>query len=186
MLKNNFKFFAYFTENDCDDSGFTLIELLVAISIFTLLSSFMVLSYHNDEKAKVLKTQAQDILTGLQRVQNMALTGELIDGVSPLSYKFLLSDCDNNCTYYLSAVLADGTELAIVQENLKSVAVKNQLGNSLDVRFLPPRGNINIFVPASQDNAVLKISNSQAVSYCIKLDSVSGRMDLTATTGECP
>lgn len=186
MLNNISKLFGFTSNNYRDDRGFTLIELLVAISIFTLLSSFMVVSYHNDEKAKVLKTQAQDVLTGLQQVQNMALTGELIDGISPISYKFLLSDCDNNCIYYLSAVLADGTQLPIAQKSLKSVAVDVQSASGLDVNFLPPRGKIEIAVPNGPDAATLKISNSQSVSYCIKLDSVSGRMDLSATTGACP
>ncbi|MFA6526034.1 MAG: prepilin-type N-terminal cleavage/methylation domain-containing protein [Candidatus Buchananbacteria bacterium] len=186
MLKYILKSFRFFTGNDSKDRGFTLIELLVAISIFTLLSSFMVLSYHNDEKAKVLKTQAQDVLIGLQRVQNMALTGELVNGLSPLRYKFILTNCDSNCAYYLKAVLADNSELPIAQENLKSVIVDVQSASGLEVDFLPPRGKIEIINPANQDAVVLKISNSQSVSYCIKLDSVSGRMDLSATTDNCP
>jgi len=178
MLKKIIQVFSkYFPVSLMANRGFTLIELLVAIGIFTLLSSFMVVNYRDNETIRTLKNQAQETIAGMEKIQNMALTGESVNGASPASYQFSIAECAANCSYKLSAVFADHTDV-ISQTNLKSVSIKG----SLQADFSPPRGNMTIS-PGNLSTAAFEIYNAQA-AYCVKVNSVSGRIDLVS--GSCP
>lgn len=172
----------YFSVSLKSDRGFTLIELLVAIGIFTLLSSFLVVNYRGNETIRTLKNQALEAVAGLQRAQNMSLTGETVGGGSPSSYAFAIADCAADCAYSLSAFFPDNSSLAISQAALKNAAVKTFQPGGIRIDFSPPRGNMAIS-PGNLNTAAFEIYNAQA-AYCVKLNSVSGRIDLVS--GSCP
>lgn len=173
---------ANFTDCRWNERGFTLIELLVAIGIFTLLSSFLVVKYRGNETIRTLKNQALEAVAGLQRAQNMSLTGETAGGGSPSNYVFAIADCSADCAYSLSAFFPDNSSLEISRSALKNVAVKTFQPGGLRIDFSPPRGNMAIS-PGNLNTAAFEIYNAQA-AYCVKLNSVSGRIDLVS--GTCP
>jgi prepilin-type N-terminal cleavage/methylation domain-containing protein len=157
--------------------GFTLLELLIAISIFAILTSLVGISYRSNEKLRQLKDQSQIIVDGLQKAQNMALTGEAvtIDGdlVVPSSYIFNLNSCTNNCFY---TVTAAGTSGSV---ELSKVELKNLSANTnLQAQFTPPRGKMAL--NGNQTEVKLQISNSVGDDFCIKVNSISGRMDIAS------
>lgn len=165
--------------------GFTLIELLVSIAIFASLSSFLIVRYRDNEKIRTLKNQAQEAIAGLEKVQNMALTGATVDSLAPSLYRFSIADCSENCGYELTAVFSDGSELPIsptAQTQLKSVRVSADPASELAVEFSSPRGKMAL-LPGNLDSAAFEISNDQA-AYCVKLNAVAGRIDLAS--GACP
>jgi len=173
--------------------GFTLIELLLAISLFMILSSFTIINYRTNEKVRELKNQAQLLVSGLQKIQNMALTGESVNGLTPLAYKFSIAECSENCSYGLSAIVSSDLEVAeepISSSALKSVTI-SIAGNppgGLAAKFSPPRGKMSLQsadgAPTAYADAAIEISNANHDGYfCVKLNSVSGRIDYIS--GQC-
>lgn len=168
--------------------GFTLIELMLAISLFMILSSFTIINYRANEKVRLLKTQAQEIVSGLQKIQNMALTGETVDGEVPLSYQFIINDClnSNDCSYKLQAVIPGNESIDISNSSLRSAIVEVGSGNDLVAKFYPPRGKI-ILIDSAQHELIdssIEITNAGHDGYfCIKINAVSGRIDYIS--GKC-
>lgn len=162
--------------------GFTLIELMVAISIFTLLSSFTIINYRVNEKVRALKNQAQELVSGIQKIQNMALTGETVNSEVPIIYKFSLADCVDNCVYKLSAVISPTEETIISQTALKAVNINITplASGGIVAEFAPPRGKM--LLHAQNDptetyaDTAIEIKNSD-VAVCIRLNAISGRID---------
>lgn len=161
--------------------GFTLIELLISISIFSLLSSFVVANYRSNEKAKRLKNQAQLIVSGLEKAQNMALTGELAGGIVPLSYYFKLEDCSGGCSYGIFAETTD-EDIPVSSVSLSNLTAETSDGlGQLLVNFTAPRGRM--LLPENREEVGLSLNNSDN-DYCVRINSVSGRID--SFSGECP
>lgn len=161
--------------------GFTLIEILISISIFSLLSSFVVANYQANEKAKRLKNQAQLIVSGLERAQNMALTGEAVAGIVPLGYYFKMADCVSGCSYGIFAEAVD-EDILVFSGNLAglSAVTSDNLGELL-VSFSAPRGRMVLSDEREEVSLALSVSGND---YCVRINSVSGRID--SFSGECP
>jgi|GEM_PF-1292710 len=162
-------------------AGFTLIELLIAVGIFIIFSSLIIVNYQINEKAKALKNQAQIIVSGLERAQTMALTGELVGGQSPLAYKFSISNpctIPAGCSYALSALFSDEPEVEIAKTMLNNVKIEG--GSFLPVLFYPPRGKM--VLSDSAESGVLKVYNREIgqIGFCVRigLNAVSGRISL--------
>ncbi len=162
--------------------GFTLIELLVSIAIFSLMTTFLIVNYRVDEQARILKNQSQEVVSALEKIQNMALTGETVNSVSPSIYRFSINNCLISCFYKLSGISADDAELPVIQKALASVSVQTNQPGGLAINFYPPRGNM-LIQPGDLDSAGFELSNGSA-SYCIKVNAVSGRID--SLFGHCP
>lgn len=162
--------------------GFTLIELLVSISIFGLLSSFVVANYSGNERTRLLKNQAQLIISGLEKTQNMSMTGTLTNEVTPLSYKFLIKPCQTDCYYEIVAVINSEEEVLVSKTSLRNTKIKTSSGQELSASFQLPRGRMSL----NNDEATavwLEASNNDT-TYCLKVTAVSGRIDLSK--GNCP
>lgn len=160
--------------------GFTLIELLLAISIFSLLTTFMVVNYAFNEKTRSLKLEVSKILVGLQKAENMAITGQVFDLFTPSVYEFSLSNEGDNCLYVLSAKDASGENKEIETQHLKGIKIKDSK-NSLVFKFLPPRGRLKIIDKKNEENEMSSIKiniGSNDVSYCLEVSSLSGKISL--------
>lgn len=176
-----------------ENYGFTLIELMLAISLFMILSSFTIINYRTNEKVRELKNQAQEVVSGLQKIQNMALTGETVNGKLPLSYKLSIAECSDDCSYKLSALVSSDPaepEEIISTTALKSVtiSIKNNPAGGLAVKFSPPRGKMALQsasdAEATYIDTEIEISNANHDGYfCVKLNTVSGRIDYSS--GPC-
>jgi len=166
-----------------DKRGFTLMELLIGLSIFALLCTFLVASYHNNEKAQELNNQAQNLVLALQKVQNMALTGQAVNGSTPAQYKFSITNCDiSHCSYSL---LADDTSFSNVSLPGIGISIKSPISNSLIVAFSPPRGEMSFVPTTDNDIASFEISTEDtSLIFCLDLNAISGRINLAS--GACP
>lgn len=161
-----------------NNQGFTLMELLVAMSIFSLLTTFVVANYASNEKSRLLKLEASKVLVGLQKAENMAITGQIFESFIPSAYELSLSDCEAGCLYILSAKDASGSERQLEEQDLKGVGINIDEGDQVLFRFLPPRGRLEIGV-GPQDVPSIKIDiGDNEVSYCLEVSSVSGKIGL--------
>jgi len=157
-----------------------LIEMLIAISIFSLLSSFVVANYRTNEKAKRLKNQAQLIVSSLERTQNMALTGEAVAGIVPLGYHFKMTNCVNGCSYGIFAETV-GESIPLFSGNLTGLSGETSDGlGELLVSFSVPRGRMVLADEREEVSLSLSVSDN---NYCVRINSVSGRID--SFSGEC-
>jgi prepilin-type N-terminal cleavage/methylation domain-containing protein len=179
-----------------DKKGFTLMELLVAIAIFGILSTFMVANFSRNEQAKELKQQAEILVAGLQKVQNMALAGTLVSDKSPLYYRLVLWNCQSNCSYNLWASFSSSPQIQIesILLNKINVEIKKTIPlpvpNTLAVIFYPSRGNMRIDTAwmggRNWDEVMIELTHVQnsVLKYCVTINSISGRIDLVS--GACP
>jgi len=161
-----------------DNRGFTLMELLVAISIFSLLTTFVVASYASNEKSRLLKLEASKVLVGLQKAENMAITGQFFDSFIPAVYEFSLSDCSNDCFYILSAKDASGNSKELERQELKGVSIDILNSNNALFRFLPPRGRLEILANENLQSSIKVGLGDEENSYCLEASSVSDRIGL--------
>ena len=63
--------------------GFTIIELLVSLGIFIIVTTMVVANFRGGNRSDELKIAAETVASNLRRAQNMALAGELTDGITP-------------------------------------------------------------------------------------------------------
>lgn len=173
-------------------SGFTLLELLIAISIFAILTSLIGISYRSNEELRQLKNQAQSIVDGLQKAQNMSLAGEsvLVNGnpTVPNYYRFsLIKDNNVKCHYLITAFAADGSALKeIARVNFEKLLINVTASAPLNADFYPPRGKMALSLGGapSQTEYKLQLKNpSISDIFCVTVNSISGRMDIAA--GQC-
>lgn len=178
-------------------SGFTLIELLVAIAVFFILTSFVVVKYQGNEDLRYLRNDVQALVDDLQKVQNMALTGESVGGYSPDSYRLVINDCTSDCGY---EIFANGQDTPLISKKLAHSVVSAVKGDSvvisnaqISVVFRLPRGrmfiynNYNFDAPDDNiglDTLAVNISNDdEKNNFCLQLNSISGRIGMLP--GKC-
>ncbi|MFA6593714.1 MAG: prepilin-type N-terminal cleavage/methylation domain-containing protein [Candidatus Buchananbacteria bacterium] len=154
--------------------GFTLIELLVAIAIFTLLSSFMVAKFAGNEDARLLKEQADLVLTGIDQARNLSLAGSGPSNIYSQQFVFAISNCQSNCFYEISGKDPDQQ---VVKKNLEKVniTIKDETSNKLAIVFAVPRGRMTL-LGDNPSEAKIEISNDSA-AFCIQVNSVSGKVE---------
>lgn len=162
---------------DKSQSGFTLIELLVAITIFALLSSFMVASFVFDEKARSLKEHADLVLAGIDQARNLALAGSGPNNVYYQQFIFTISDCQANCSYIISGKNNGDEPQEVISKNLEKVSVElvGEASGQLPIVFSVPRGRMTLPDP-DKSEAKIQITNGTA-TFCIQVNSVSGKVE---------
>ena len=162
-----------------DNRGFTLMELLVSIAVFSILTSMVTVSYASNEKHRLLKQESNKILSGLQKAENMSITGQIFDSFSPVFYEFIMEECSNDCYYRIVAVSGDGIHRELEKVPLKGLAVE-VAGDKAAVRFFPPRGRMEIV----DNGPLIKIGvANDSGDYCLEANSISGRIGLSE--GNC-
>ncbi|MFA5047493.1 MAG: prepilin-type N-terminal cleavage/methylation domain-containing protein [Patescibacteria group bacterium] len=174
-------------------SGFTLIELIIAIAIFAMLTSWLFLTFKDTADGREVKNDAAQLLDGIRQMQTMALSGQLVNGDVPLKYSFVLDACNSDCSYEQWAVFNNSsTSLAVYHFKkliITGINSKDGSGNvtslsSVGLSFLPPRGN-PIFSVASSTEVNISVKHSVSdISYCLKINRISGRMDIKSAA--CP
>ena len=168
-------------------SGFTLIELIISIAIFSILVSWLVLTFKDTADSREVKNDSLKLLDGIKQMQTMALSGQLVNGDIPISYAFLVNTCSADCFYEQKAVFNNSSssldkyyfkKLIITKiQSIDGAGVTSTIA-SAGLSFLPPRGN-TVFSESSstQINITVKhlVSN---IYYCLKINRISGRMDI--------
>ncbi len=156
--------------------GFTLIELLVAISIMSLISTIVVANYRDNEEVRKLKNQAELMVDGLEKAQNMALTGRMINDKIPIAFQFSIEGCNNNCEYEIKAIFSDDVDSNPIVDSRQFTNLR--VNNNLKVDFLLPRANIKV----ESEEKSIKLENNSNGCYQISIDSISDRINLE----KCP
>jgi hypothetical protein len=109
----------------------------------------------------------------------MALTGEMVGGMIPQTYKFIISSCQSGCSYKL--VAESNTETQLISEvKLAGASIAVDPPNDFAVAFTLPRGKM--ILPNDLSSANIEVYNNQN-SFCVNLNSVSGRIILA--NGDC-
>ncbi|MDD5043128.1 MAG: prepilin-type N-terminal cleavage/methylation domain-containing protein [Patescibacteria group bacterium] len=163
-------------------SGFTLVELLVSITIFALMTMFVVVNFRAGQKQDFLNLGAEEISNNLKKAQTAAVAGELIEGVVPkggyglyfasdsTSYLYF-ADLDGNFNY----TAVDGV---IAEYPLPKGVVINS--ENLSVVFDPPRPKIyfNGSDIEAESEVMIKHQDLPEAVKKIIINSVSGKIDL--------
>ena len=163
--------------------GFTLIEIIVVIAIMSAMFAFLFVNFRGKDNIRFLDNKANTILSDLQRLQTMSLSGELVNGLSPKYYFLRFSGCDSGCSnYQLEAKMPDNLEVIIENVALARILITIVQGaptGAVDINFYPPRGTIKI--SSDEDLLVLKIAHltNNLIFKYIKINSVSGRLDIS-------
>ncbi|MFZ5363974.1 MAG: pilus assembly FimT family protein [Patescibacteria group bacterium] len=167
--------------------GFTIIELLVSLSIFIIVTAMVVTNFRGGNRSDELKIAAETIASSLRRVQNMALAGELVDGISPPGgygiyfnlgnpgQYLIFADKDGDLAYDVGEVLADGAiDLAdnITLENILPAAAST-------IIFKPPKPTI--YINGGVGDNILGVTVKHSLSGKVKkilVNRISGRVDV--------
>lgn len=167
--------------------GFTIIELLVSLGIFIVVTAMVVTNFRGGSRSDELKIAAETIASNLRRVQNMALAGELIDGVTPpggygiyfnlaTSDRYILfADKNGNRAYDVNEALPDGT--IILAKNIRLSDVLPAAAST--VIFKPPKPTI--YINGDTADNVITVTIKHALSGKIKkilTNRISGRVDV--------
>ncbi|MEK7653087.1 MAG: type II secretion system protein [Patescibacteria group bacterium] len=168
-------------------NGFTLIEILVVIAIIAFFSTFLIVGFRGNEKQRAINNAALSVVDGLKRMQTMAFSGSLVDSLTPVSYNFLIGNCSSNCSYILRGQLVGSMFTEIEEVNFdKNILV--DAGGSLEIKFASPRGAAMINENPLQEEATIKLSHkdSSLSPICVKVNRISGRMDIVKDPVNCP
>ncbi len=162
-------------------SGFTLIELLIVIAIIGIMSAMAVVNLRGGQEKREIKNDALTVLDGLKRIQNMALTGGIINGQSPINFNFHLDGCSGGCKNYLLRAKTGDNPLQF--QNIESISLLNSLiiannGNALDISFDPPRAEPEFSISGDEIKLQLNHAKSGSIHACIVVNGISGRMDI--------
>ncbi len=176
--------------------GFTIIELLVSMGIFIVVTTMVVANFRAGSRSDELKIAAETLVSNLRRAQNMALAGQLTNGMTPqggYGVYFKLADVDHyvifannsgNLVYDDGEALADG--VITLPLNVKLEKIEKSSGAALfgDVVFKPPKPVIYIcktgVTPCQTEDALfitLKHTLSNKTQQ-VSVNRVSGRINV--------
>ncbi|OGY44143.1 MAG: hypothetical protein A3B89_03290 [Candidatus Buchananbacteria bacterium RIFCSPHIGHO2_02_FULL_40_13] len=164
-----------------NNNGFTLAEMMIVIAIIGIFSSLTIINFRGQAKVRELNSQALLLLDGLKRMQTSSLTGQMVAGEVPTAYLFEINDCPSDCFYSLRAETALGGEIDIDNVLLTKSIIDLLTGNNLLIKITPPRSNIEIDLdgaPLTSVEIILKHLNDPSITKKIKINGISGRMDI--------
>ncbi len=152
-------------------NGFTLIELLIVVAITGIMSSFAVINFSVNSQRRDLANEALKVLDGLKQTQTLALSGQQNNGLVTESYKFKIGACESSaCSYNIIASSTPPTTM------ITQALTKSSISNAVEITFKIPRGDI--ISPISQTIITISHKNSSSLKSCIKIESVSGKMEI--------
>ncbi|MDO8668683.1 MAG: prepilin-type N-terminal cleavage/methylation domain-containing protein [Candidatus Buchananbacteria bacterium] len=162
--------------------GFTLAEMIIVIGIIAIFSSLTIINFRGNEKARDMDNQARLLLDGIKRMQTSSLSGQAASGEVPIAYIFEINSCLTDCFYNLKAKTATG-EIIDIDNVALDKSIVDITGNVLRVEITPPRSDIKIYIDdvlsgASEVSINLEHTGDQTISKKIRINSVSGRMDI--------
>ncbi len=156
-------------------TAFTLIEILISMAIFILLLTFVLVNYNHGENSNTFRLQAFNIEDLIYSVQNMALTGQKIDGNIPDNYGInfdlenntyvIFGDLNDDKIYNLGdSVYSSGSLYDNIEFDQGEITCVSEADPSFyDIVFMPPQPEM--------------IINSNETYYECKLSIISNRVD---------
>jgi len=167
--------------------GFTIIELLVAMGIFIVITSMVVANFRTGSRSDELKIAAEALVSNLRKAQNMALAGQLKDGVSPaggygLYFKLadsdryiIFADLDGGLDYDFNEALADGT--VILPRDVRIINIEPTV--IANVIFKPPKPIIYINGGTSEATLTITLKhNLSGQTRKVMLKRISGQIGI--------
>lgn len=167
--------------------GFTIIELLVSLGIFIIVTAMVVTNFRGGSRSDELKIAVETIASNLRRAQNMALAGELTDGVTPpggygiyfnlaTSDRYIIfADKNGNLAYDANEALPDG--IVVLAKNIVLSGVFPAAAST--IIFKPPKPTT--YINGGTIDNFLTVTAKHNLSGKIKKISanrISGRIDV--------
>lgn len=167
--------------------GFTIIELLVAMSIFVIITAMVVANFRAGSRSDELRIAAETLVSNLRKAQNMALAGQLKDGISPLggygvyfklaeSDRYIIfADLDGELDYDMGEALADGT--VILPRDVRIDGIQPTVIST--VVFKPPKPTIYINSGVQENSLSIKLKhNLSGKTKLIVINRISGQINV--------
>lgn len=183
-------------------SGFSLPEIILAVSIFMILTVFVIANFDRGRKAQDLRQAASLFAQDIRSAQAQALAGQTIGGVVPKG-GFGVRIAVNATTYTLFSDAGNVLDLACQRydadeelpsgvksfpKDVKISALAGDISGSpplMDITFTPPQGTAFLNAvctpgqpPVSTDNtATITLLHSQTgVTRTISVNRLSGQV----------
>ncbi|MEA2088315.1 MAG: prepilin-type N-terminal cleavage/methylation domain-containing protein [Patescibacteria group bacterium] len=168
--------------------GFSLIELLVSVSIIVIITSISVASFTSWKKDENLRQSALVLMSNMQKIQNMSLTGQMYNGSIPIAYGAYFNDT-NPSSYTLFADMNgdyiyddDGTEKIEDFDLLGDVCISNLIpvaSNKLTIIFKLPKAEIYINQDTLDNVAEIDVIHNITSNFkTIKIKRITGQIDM--------
>ncbi len=145
-------------------NGFTFIELLTSITIIAILTTLLIVNYHQYKKSSKLNFAASQIETDIRRAQNLALSSKIdkftnkvpkggwgIYFIKDSNKYYIFADEDGNYTY------SDKDNIIATSTLADGISVEN----NLTVVYEPPSPKTYINGNASTNMGTIKISDGK-------------------------
>lgn len=165
--------------------GFTIIELLVSLGIFVVVTAMVVANFRGGSRSDELRIASEALISNLRKAQNMAFSGQLVNGVNPpggygVYFKLsepdryvIFADQDGDFGYTAGEGLIDGT--IILPKDIRISAVGPQANSS--VVFKPPKPTIYINgATADATLSVKLVHNLSGKTRTVTVKRISGQI----------
>lgn len=155
-------------------AGFTIIELLVVIAIVGIISSIMVVNFRKSEESNKLQRAAQQVVQGIRKAQNMALSSIEVPGKCPpeiickyYGVYFNTQSMPNSYHIFASANKVynppgETVEIVNLEAGIVIDSVAPSEGNKLNIIFSPPHAFPVEFNPTTTQ-AVITVKKKDGV-----------------------
>lgn len=174
-------------------NGFTLIEMLAVVFIVGFFSSLVLVGLRRNFAASAINDQVLIFFDYLEKAQSLALSGSIIESLTPRSYGLIAADtvgfqnnpdlheCASGCLFADTA--AGLFYLAKIQWSDDLRLDRGQI-DEWRVDFELPRAKTFIALDDEMTKmATFRLLNEKnGLTRCIEINSVSGRFDLV----NCP
>ena len=166
--------------------GFSFMELLISVSIIVIITSISVSSFVFWKRNDNLRQSAFVLMSNIQKIQNMSLTGQMYNGNVPIAYGIYFDD--TNPSSYITFADVDGDYSYVEAEKIEdfnlldNVNISNLIPidvNTLTIIFKLPKAEIYINQDVVDNEAVIEITHSGiSESKTAKIKSITGQIDL--------
>jgi prepilin-type N-terminal cleavage/methylation domain-containing protein len=170
-------------------SGFTLIEMMIVVSIIGIMSAMTIVNFRSNEKEREMDNQALLLLDGIKRMQTSSLSGGLVNGQVPMSYRIVVDKCLSSCSYDLiasttSSLISIGDSIGLPASAVDIVdELEVSIGDNLLIEIFPPRGKMVLYIDgivSPTNEAIIKLEHigDSGVVKKVRTNGISGRLDL--------
>ena len=122
--------------------GFSLVELIVAITLILIMTGVLLMNQNNNKAQEDVDIAARQVVAQLRALQNEALSGKQIGGLSVCSFNFKAAESDSN-SYDVTYDKCSGGQIESLTTQLNS-GKKNVTISSIPttISFSSPRGEV--------------------------------------------
>ena len=163
--------------------GFTLIELIVVMTITIILSSLVLANYRDGQKRYALAQSAQQLVSDLRRIQNMAMNGVGITFASNrkgYGIHIHILEGEDETDYYL--IYSNNNASWSWQESDEEIETVNLANNVKITDISTPNRKADIYFESPDPTTYIKAPASpNTITITLGMDNLANTETITVT-----